>query len=208
MVNFNRVIRATQVTHVFVSRKSRSFLWSLNPIFTWMRFIGIELNYKINRPNWRRNVTMLIGFLLLTFNICTNVIRLFMFFNKTDLIDGTGSFNVRNGVDLLEEMNEAVISLAPHIAFIIMVHSDWKKLFDTMQQIESSFALNRPMLYRRCRKISIAGMVFFTVVIQIRNQSRLSVVEPNLNNTIMTFFVRFGVFLKKTCLMLLLNHKK
>jgi len=137
------------------SRKLRGFVWSLNPILTWMRFIGIELNRSIRHSNWRCLVVSAFGLLLLTFNLLINV---------TQLIATVRTSPSSVCVDVLKEANIAFYSVAVHFVFVMAVRSRWKKLFDTMQQIERSFALNRSILYKACRKVSIAGMVFFTVV--------------------------------------------
>ena len=137
------------------SGKSRGFLWSLNPMVIWMRFIGIELNCSTKRSNWHRTAAAGLSLLLLMFNSLVNVTQLIAIVRKTPS---------SVWVDVLKEVNVALYPVAIHSAFLMAIRSHWSKLFDTMEQIERSFAFNRLILYKACRKVSIAGMVFLTVV--------------------------------------------
>ena len=143
------------------SRKSRGFLWSLNPIFSWMQFIGFELNCSVWRSNWRCVAAVGFGLLLLTLNLLISV---------TQCTAKVWQSPTSVWVNVLVEFNVAFYSVALYLAFLMAVRSHWKKLFDKMQQIERSFALNRSILYKACRKVSIAGMVFFTVVIYLNGK--------------------------------------
>ena len=133
----------------------QGFLWSLNPFIAWMRFIGIELNASMKRSCWR----YFIGLVLLVLN---------MFFWITNLAAAVGKISVfcslRDFIPLLRQFSTLLNSPLLHLAFVWSVGSYWKQLYQTLSQLERSFASGYHGLYQKCRKATFIAITVFALV--------------------------------------------
>ena len=147
-------------------RNNRSrFVWSLDPIFGWMRLIGIELDCSIIRS--KRESVALLSFSILLFvfsfvcNVWVVVHKLRQFINNN--IRGPPLTFVKTIVFSINTINIAFLSVGSHFAFMIGVQRNWHQLFKTIQQIERD--LKSPSMFQRCRKLTRLGVVFLILVI-------------------------------------------
>ena len=128
------------------------FMWALNPIIEWMRFVGIELNCSKERASWGR----WFGPILLVFNVLLGV---FSVIKKAFV-----GYDVRQVVGLLERANFAFYSAALHLAFVWCARCNWNHLYQILRKVELSFGSSYVGLYQMCRQVTIIGTVFFIVV--------------------------------------------
>ena len=119
-------------------RNNRSrFVWSLDPIFGWMRLIGIELDCSIIRS--KRESLALLSFSILLFvfsfvcNVWVLVHKLTHLINK-DMMGRPISF-VKSIVFSMNIINIVFLSVCSHFAFMIGVQRNWHQLFKTIQQM-------------------------------------------------------------------------
>ena len=149
-----------------------SLVWSLNPIFIWMRSFGIELDCSKIRS--RKNHILMILFALATviFNFVIDCIALNGRLAKFNEKRQQNVNFVRKLVIFLSLANLAVFTFFPHFAFVIIANTSWKKLFDTMQQIDCRFKCDN--MVRRSRKMTKIGMVFLIVVTSLQLYLNLS----------------------------------
>ena len=143
-------------------RNNRSrFVWSLDPIFRWMRLIGIELDCSIIRSKREYLALLSISILLFVFNFVCSV---WVVVHKLAHLINKESFTfVKTIVFSINKINFAFFSVGSHFAFMIGVQRNWHQLFNTIQQIESD--MKSPSMFQRCRKLTRFGVVFLILVI-------------------------------------------
>ena len=144
--------------------RQRGFSWSLNPIFNWMRLFGIALDRSRFCSKRRFIATTSFSISVLVFSFLVNAwamgSRCVSIMLRKD--PNSRSSFVENLVLASGIFFTCIFSFVPHLAFLMAVRTDWKTLFDTIQQIERSFASDD--MFQRCSRVTKVGMVFITVV--------------------------------------------
>lgn len=146
------------------SNNRSGFVWSLKPIFVWMRLFGIELDCSAIRSNRQHIVLLCISIFVFGLDVLTQAI-----FHSSFIIEFHTAFKDLNHDSFIQRLiyifgciTLTVFTVVPHFFFIITARTNWKKLFDTMQQIDSCFRLD--IAFKRCRQITNIRMALLILV--------------------------------------------
>ena len=151
----------------------RGLVWSLGPVMSWMRRIGIELDAANIGQDYRKQFfwryvarhCSLISFLALTALVCCQqLIYEFQFTGCTEYAYSRNPWNtiaVKKVVYFIGKFNMIAFYFIPHVVMVIVAGTNWSRLFATMQHIERNFPIE---IFVRCRKIAITAIVCFSLV--------------------------------------------
>jgi len=142
--------------------------WSTRPIITFMRIIGLDLNWSMSMSTWRRWSSVIFGLFVLVTNVViqiylmvvllSNIVR---FSNMYDLADGqswTSSFHI-----FIDYANYTVHSLSVHLIFCLFSRKRWPELKASVQNVQSHL---KAISFGRLRKLSIALLLFVLTTVR------------------------------------------
>ena len=151
----------------------RGLVWSLGPVMSWMRRLGIELDGANMRPDYRKQFfwryvarqCSLISFLALTSLVCCRqVTKELQFTGYSEYAYSRNRFNtiaVKKVVYFIGLFNMVAFYFITHVAMVIVAGTNWSRLFATMQHIERNSPIK---IVVRCRKIAITATVCISLV--------------------------------------------
>ena len=142
----------TQVAH------KQNYSWSLNPIFIWMRLIGVELNCS-RSPSGRILLTVL-GCVSLLFSVASFVYGfIFLYHNRRHISIETQSTNTFSLGLFISFTNFALRAISIHSDFFLRGRRNWPNIFAVLQQMELRVETN-PKFHARIRLWSILSICY------------------------------------------------
>ena len=136
--------------------------WSIRPIITIMRIIGLDLNWSTSTSTWRRWSSVFFGLLVLVVNV---VIEMYLMVvlssnisfvsNMYDWTDGqswTSSLHT-----FIDYANYTLHSLSVHLIACSFSRRRWPKLIASVQSVQSHL---KAIPFGRLRKLSIALLLY------------------------------------------------
>ncbi len=165
--------------HSVIPEDSLSFAWSFKPILFWIRVVmGIELNpastyHSVGSYFYSILALNSLGFLALVYTMSINILAAIFMFESTsnDLLKEKG-FNILTNITRSNLMiiritafNELLFNVTIYLVFYAAVLMGvWKPLWSTLQQLQTESPKFDREFYRRCRKITLTGMLCILTV--------------------------------------------
>ena len=166
-----RVSQSTKMTTkiVLLTRdSSKNFAWSFKPILVWMKLIGIDLNSSQQfRSSICRYSQLLYGVFILLLSSGSVI------YMVSKILGGNSSSSEKYAYSQTSTMKRTIemyfiatvtYILATHILLMAVTAVKWKKLWQTLQQIEDQFLLDN-YHFQQCRKVVIIGLSMLALVI-------------------------------------------
>ena len=157
------------------SEYQRDLLWSLQPIFTAMRFLGIDLDVGPPRSKLRRTGFILTGILMISYIEAANIV-IFLTVEGEEA-PGTVAFWCR----VLKRNVRLASSLLLQLAVFFMAHFKWKLLWKKVEPVQHFISVRT---FGKLRKLCLFLIVIISIMVTNKQQAILRPV-PSLPTPIL-----------------------
>jgi hypothetical protein len=139
--------------------------WALAPVLTTLKFFGIYLPTDQSASRLKRLLMFIYGCFWLANSIAFNVS--FYLNNPSNGTYDSGEFATTTSVlnTNIYYTNRAISEVGVHLVMLLVVQRQWADLWTIVQHLTRT--INLPyQVYRRCRYISLAALLY--VLVQVR----------------------------------------
>jgi hypothetical protein len=139
--------------------------WALAPVLTTLKFFGIYLPTDQSPPRLKRLLMFFYGCFWFANSITFNVG--FYLRNSSNGTYDSGEFATTTSVltKNIYQTNTVISEVGVHLVMLLVVQRQWLNLWTTVQHLTRT--INLPyQVYRRCRYISLAALLY--VFVQVR----------------------------------------
>ena len=154
----NRRSSSTGVERVNVETKLDS-VWSLQPIWIWMKFMGYDLDLSVKLTTIRRYWNWFFGLIMLSITFIYNG------FEIADSIGNVNSFsaNTKSWNHAIIAFQEIFAGITIHLSTFIIANWYWKPLWKCIRLLDRSMSF-QDAHYRKLRKFSILVLLGIMLV--------------------------------------------
>ena len=144
------------------------FDWSIRPIITFMRIVGLDLNWSMSTLIWRRWSSVFFGLLVLVSNVvfgmylmvvlAINISRVSNLYGWADSQSWTSSLHT-----FIDFANYTFHTLSVHLIVCSFSRKRWPELIASVQSVQSHL---KAIPCVRLRKLSIALLLYVLTTVR------------------------------------------
>lgn len=148
---------------------NKDWLWSIKPLVTWLKWLGVNLSSGIQR-NTSRCFVLYSIFCLLLFIVCQVFCLDYVLKNHKELSNifvGEYGFNSDTSAwnIVLYFANFAAHGLGCHVILLSFFSSRWSSLIEAFQNLESFLSTES---FIRIRRASLMGVCWIIIVVSMK----------------------------------------
>ena len=144
------------------------FDWSIRPIITFMRIVGLDLNWSMSTSSWRRWSSVFFGLLVLVANVVSGmylmVVLLSSITHVSNLYGWADSQSWTSSLHtFIDFANYTFHTLSVHLIVCSFSRKRWPELIASVQSVQSHL---KAIPFGRLRKLSIALLLYVLTTVR------------------------------------------
>jgi hypothetical protein len=142
--------------------------WSIGPIITLMRIIGLDLNWSMSTSTWRQWSSVFFGLIVLVANVVfemylmvvlsSNISRVSNIYGWADGQSWTSSLHI-----FIDYANYTLHTLSVHLIVCSFSRKRWPELKTSVRSVQSHL---KAIPFGRLRKLSIALLLYVITTVR------------------------------------------
>ena len=163
--------RSSQNTEIQSVENDKTWSWSIQPLVTWIRILGVDLPESCSTSCQLRNrrLTIFYGIFCFVLNFLAQFEILYYIhviqMEEEIFIDGEISFSTTTAIlnYILDFWNYAINGAGIHLLFLLVIQPRWSGLIQIFQRCHIVYDYE---CYCRIRKLSLLGITY--IIISVR----------------------------------------
>ena len=152
----------------------KDITWSFNPFVTWMRFLGVDLNWSSSKSRNRAIFALIFSVVFLILNFYVHVSFLCSTWDHLNqILDAySSSKSMASSVNVfIEHYTYAFNSISSQLCLLFMCKSRWLSVYRSIQSTECQQKVTDSDCVQ-LRKLTIAGLCYILVIVSYYKWSK------------------------------------
>jgi len=145
----------------------KDITWSFNPFVTWMRFLGVDLNWSSSKSKNRAIFAVIFSVVFLFLNFYVHITFLYSTWEHFSQILNafSASKSLASSVNVfIEHSTYAFISISSQLCLLYICKSRWLNVYRSIQSTECQQKVPDSDCVQ-LRKLTIAGLCYILVIV-------------------------------------------